>query len=534
MRFSSLYCKTSVESIKCHESSPAKGSAQGGQRRGLAARHARVSSPATPRQICTVILIRSAVRRVKCDETKPQCFRCTSTGRTCDGYELGASNNLALITTRGALLVSSFDSPKEQRAFYFFRERTSRHLSSFYECDFWGRVILQAAHVHPGIRHAIVALGSFHELFESSGEAELVQDDFALKQYNLAIRKCLENIDAQHNNVHNYVASYMIFICIEVLQGHYASAISLIKGAVHLFYENDLAGHRQSAWPLAIFESLLSRLQVQAIGLVGMTGVGQTIPPRLKEKALTPMPERFSSPKEARDYLEMYTYTHALARPTHEPFPPCLSEFDLFAHLLTKWSSAFDGMLADFGPNLSDRDRRAVNVLKVWRLVMGTAIHMTLNHSPLDDDQTLWDFYRSSNAAIVDLAEAVLCQTPEDKMAHVFTLDFGIVGPLYETARMCRDPFIRRKAIRLLRDYPCREGLWDSLLAARAAERQMELEESAVPFVQKAEDIPERARISTAIPTFHIGERWAVVEFSGQRQAWKGGEVLKFQEIIEW
>ncbi|KAH8680938.1 hypothetical protein BX600DRAFT_7855 [Xylariales sp. PMI_506] len=27
------------------------------------------------------------IRRVKCDERKPACLRCTSTGRTCDGYE---------------------------------------------------------------------------------------------------------------------------------------------------------------------------------------------------------------------------------------------------------------------------------------------------------------------------------------------------------------------------------------------------------------------------------------------------------------
>lgn len=26
------------------------------------------------------------IRRIKCDETKPHCQRCTSTGRKCDGY----------------------------------------------------------------------------------------------------------------------------------------------------------------------------------------------------------------------------------------------------------------------------------------------------------------------------------------------------------------------------------------------------------------------------------------------------------------
>jgi hypothetical protein len=27
------------------------------------------------------------IRRIKCDERKPQCERCASTGRNCDGYD---------------------------------------------------------------------------------------------------------------------------------------------------------------------------------------------------------------------------------------------------------------------------------------------------------------------------------------------------------------------------------------------------------------------------------------------------------------
>ena len=31
------------------------------------------------------------IRHIKCDETKPSCLKCTSTGRVCDGYEPRAS-----------------------------------------------------------------------------------------------------------------------------------------------------------------------------------------------------------------------------------------------------------------------------------------------------------------------------------------------------------------------------------------------------------------------------------------------------------
>lgn len=52
----------------------------------------------------------------------------------------------------------------------------------------------------------------------------------------------------------------------------------------------------------------------------------------------------------------------------------------------------------------------------------------------------------------------------------VFSLDTGIVLPLYFVATKCRYPTIRRKSIALLKSTPRQEGVLNSMLTGRVAE----------------------------------------------------------------
>ena len=455
---------------------------------------------------------------------------------------------------------NGFGSAKEQRAFQYFQERTNIRLSGFYECEFWNRIILQAAHVDPGIRHAVVALASLDEEFQRSGEADSMQDDFALKQYNLAIRQHLDRIGNLCNaigSLDNYLASSMVFICIEILQGHYTSAISLVKGAVKLFYESNFDCLRTSAWPLEVFESILARLQAMAVGLVGVSARGSTVPPCIAAATYSGIPDKFSSVTEARNCLELYVHIHSLSGPAdaaHAHGQDFDKKLGVFSDVLPRWSSAFDGFLESVGADTSARDQRAIAILKIRRIKMSISIDIahraraivhdakTLRDqytASYFEDQMLWDEYNDDYEKVIELAQEVARRTPNapifiGQQSYLFTLDFGIVAPLYDLARVCRDPIIRRKAIELLRSNPCRDGLWDGQLAARAAKLQMELEESAVPEVKTAADIPTWARISCVVPSFRPGDRYAVVQFTRQHAAAAAGHPRSFQHCFEW
>lgn len=160
-----------------------------------------------------------SVRRVKCDETRPKCLRCTTTRRVCDGYpHVTCVDFSGLNRDRLALTVEpSADIHPcmiSKRCFGFFVRETSPQLAGFFGSAFWERLVLQAAHHEPAIRHAITAIGALHEQHFVGKE---IVNTFALQQYNLAIRGLLDPLDQQRKRgVDVCLISCILFTCFEV------------------------------------------------------------------------------------------------------------------------------------------------------------------------------------------------------------------------------------------------------------------------------------------------------------------------------
>ncbi|KAI0148008.1 hypothetical protein F4776DRAFT_293875 [Hypoxylon sp. NC0597] len=147
------------------------------------------------------------IRRVKCDETKPACTRCTSTGRKCDGYEGNApprqkkapSSPGPLASTFPTLLtdpylakrhelaqhgfaaacrgnsslrilrplVADIEGTEQERLFFHrFRQAAeaglAMHASSL-GAGFWRRLVPQVGQSDPAVRHALIALGAAYQ-----------------------------------------------------------------------------------------------------------------------------------------------------------------------------------------------------------------------------------------------------------------------------------------------------------------------------------------------------------------------------------
>lgn len=106
------------------------------------------------------------IRRVKCGEEKPQCYRCTSTGRQCDykpvvGYDYRSwtqqvpAQSLQLNRTLGHPLSNFLDCSLELRAFEFFFERGMPVFSGSINDRFWKICVMQACHTEPIIWDAV-------------------------------------------------------------------------------------------------------------------------------------------------------------------------------------------------------------------------------------------------------------------------------------------------------------------------------------------------------------------------------------------
>lgn len=135
--------------------------------------------------------------KVKCDEAKPFCLKCSKTRRNCDGYapkdtwkltcpsDCGASHTsrygffhygLCLAIARSYEL-STFSGEERLQLSRSFRIRLC-----------WNVTIPQTAWWHPSVKHSLIATASLHESLKDSLGLSVDAASFPIQQYNQAIR----------------------------------------------------------------------------------------------------------------------------------------------------------------------------------------------------------------------------------------------------------------------------------------------------------------------------------------------------------
>jgi hypothetical protein len=156
-------------------------------------------------------------RRVKCDETRPACLRCTSGGRICDGYHHVTQpqhSSSIIVPFKTNPFFDIYASSESNRSFACFVQRTCPQLSGFFGCEFWERLVLQAAYHEPAIRHAAIAIGALHQQLDQHSNT---RKTFALEQYNLAIRDLLLPLSqGEKSGVDICLIACVLFTCFEV------------------------------------------------------------------------------------------------------------------------------------------------------------------------------------------------------------------------------------------------------------------------------------------------------------------------------
>ncbi|KAK1963800.1 hypothetical protein LY78DRAFT_716079 [Colletotrichum sublineola] len=140
-------------------------------------------------------------RRVKCDEAKPSCNRCTAFGLKCDGYRpAGSSSELRHYRPYRVFLGAS--NPGEGRALQYFCQEAAPYMAGTIDVQFWPKLVMQFTSFDSAVRHAVIAISCLAEwLQHRAGEDEQIrpQDEaFALQHYNAAIRE-LRNMALLHH-----------------------------------------------------------------------------------------------------------------------------------------------------------------------------------------------------------------------------------------------------------------------------------------------------------------------------------------------
>ncbi|OBR10049.1 C6 zinc finger domain protein [Colletotrichum higginsianum IMI 349063] len=184
------------------------------------------------------------IRRVKCDENKPFCRKCVSTGRTCDGYaspfrlvfarqsinsnvhagsciEPGAAGLQLFRPTSTGIEISPQDIDLLGRYF-----STKTMFDVKLGCNEEARQILQASQTDPTIQHAVSSLRALREQLEASVAQRTPSYgyDYGLQQYCIALGGLATRLSSPSpKESKSALLCCQIFISIEQVRGNYAA-----------------------------------------------------------------------------------------------------------------------------------------------------------------------------------------------------------------------------------------------------------------------------------------------------------------------
>jgi len=204
------------------------------------------------------------IRRVKCGEEKPACLRCTSTGRTCDGYDAqtsAAKKRVAVqqrpvqgsvARTSGSLrtlrpLAASIDGTDKERMYFntyrrIVEEGMAHHVAN--AAAFWRITIPQMALVESPIKHAYVALGAALQSFQmrekeqrDRGETSILTPTelFGLDHYGRALSLLQKPADPEMaDRIDVVILCCIAFVYIEILRDNVDAALTHLSNGLRI------------------------------------------------------------------------------------------------------------------------------------------------------------------------------------------------------------------------------------------------------------------------------------------------------------
>jgi hypothetical protein len=479
---------------------------------------------------------KSSSNDVSSELTLIPTIRCTSTGRKCDGYatidgETGkAPGNKSLSPAPRRQLIANTGSLKERRALDFFYQRSARQFSGFFGEAFWARLVPQLSNSEPAIRHALIAVSSFHEKSEQLGKSplsmstELVgSDHVAYYQAMNSLISCLSNGPV---STRIPLTACILFICMEFLRGDMDAAITHIESGINVLkFARDRKNLLGSApEPLSSFDSECTDIDLAPIfcelgflaSLFGRPSLGLYSDNSNTIESL--IPNQYSNISEAKinlfDLLNasvQFIESVGEAKFNFAIGIDEIAEWMRIASLMEQWKTVFEDFAMREQHRWSSVEIGAANILRVNFLAMKIRIA-----GSLEVEETSWDRHKTDYEEIVELSEKVLLGSPDShsELTGYFSFELGVVSPLHFVAFRCRWPIIRRRALSLLYLYPRREGLYDSKRSYNVFKRVMLVEELSLglqPGQEPAPDDlpPEFARIhqidTTSEPVTPIG-----------------------------
>lgn len=426
-------------------------------------------------------------RKVKCDESKPHCLRCTNTGRKCEGYSpppIGSYSWAELLGRKPiAPAITTRRNTQDGRALEFYHHVVAPALSRFPGDDFWTRMVAQASMQEPAVRHAVAAISSIYELTDDPSQDSLVgtqRGRFALEQYNQALHHMTKNCD---ESVVLFVC--ILFIAIESLRENKQAALTHCQYGIKVF--NNLGSG--NVWARDYFRPIYIRLTACPF-FFGASLNAFPCPVGTEEEEISGPHANYSICRYRLDLIITrcirFIREYELPAPgTFKPPPDYTFYHERQTVLLSQladWTKNFDDFVA--ANPYPDNNQSPYLLMRIMSITCRTWISACAEESEMAYDKYMDDFkevVRLSGQALAS-ERARMGTSTRMSTKSKFTLELGFIPSLYFVVIKCRDLQTRLLALYYMAELsPTRENLWNSSLMVAVAKRVIELENGVVP-----------------------------------------------------
>jgi hypothetical protein len=172
-------------------------------------------------------------------------------------------------------------------------------------------------------------------------------------------------------------------------------------------------------------------------------------------------------------------------------------EQDYIHNYVRQWKKAFRPILLERETGQYNGTRDSFGILLLFACVIGFELLLVTG---LSKEEIIHDRYTQQFRQIISVCRRLFEMERDRDRRNRTTwwttlkaqFGLGVLMSLYIVATRCRETSIRRDAIASLREWPSKNGIWDSLHAARVAEWIMGIEEE---MACGDSNIPEEARV---------------------------------------
>lgn len=414
-------------------------------------------------------------------------------------------------------------SREERQYVHVFCTQATHTLSGFFPSDFWTRFLPQLSHRYPTIRHAVSAVGAVYEkqLLPATSDSTNVEQ-FTLQQYNKAIQSILGQMSApQTVGIDLVLVTCLLFVCLETLRSKNSRALDHIQSGVQILAarlkEKKITINNEFDRELL---NTFGRLNIQTC-LFGRGIQPLDINPEKSTLAMSEEGLTFDNISQAREALtslqcRALVFIRSVGSRSgityDDVYAQQIKEQQAFEAEHYTWRAAFDRLRKRSSKTTGISDPRAPLALLID---YNTSLVWLLNC--IFQEESHFDNFTSHFEEIVRLAENILELSPETESkpdAEQFSLDPGVLAHIYWTAHKCRNPLIRRRAIKALARCPARQGMWFRPLIVQVASKIVETEEAAqctLPVEERK--VAEKDRVYEALIYPDNHQRPCPVEF---------------------